>query len=227
MRKLTLTPAHIARVHRAVVDNGVFPGFELQTDADYESWVSQIIQSHPDPTSPTQVFAYGSLIWKAEVEHVAEHRGLVRGWHRTFCFHVPRYRGTPEKPGLMMALDRGGQCQGIVYTLPRENLEAQLGRLFRREFTAKPITNMPRWISVQTASGRTPALTFVVNRASPLYAGRLSPEAVAEVLAHACGHMGTGAEYLLNTISHLEAKGIHDSNLWRLQRLVAERIGLE
>jgi cation transport protein ChaC len=224
---MTLTAAHVARVHKAVEDSGVFPGFEAQTDADYESWVSQIIQSHPDPGSPTRVFAYGSLIWKAEAEPVAEQRGMVHGWHRTFCFHVPRYRGTPERPGLMMALDRGGQCQGIVYTLPRENLEAQVGRLFRREFTAKPITNMPRWITVRTVSGPIPALTFVVNRGSPLHAGRLSLEAVADVLAHACGHVGTGAEYLLNTVSHLEAKGIHDSNLWRLQRLVAERINLE
>jgi cation transport protein ChaC len=63
-----------------------------------------------------------------------------------------------------------------------------------------------------------------MNRASPLYAGRQSLEAVADVLARACGHGGTGAEYLLNTVSHLEAKGIRDSNLWRLQRLVAERI---
>ena len=83
---------------------------------------------------------------------------------------------------------------------------------------------MPRWISVQTASGSIPALTFVINRVSPVYAGRLSLEEVAEVLARSCGQWGTGAEYLLNTVSHLEAKGIRDSNLWRLQQLVAERI---
>jgi cation transport protein ChaC len=83
---------------------------------------------------------------------------------------------------------------------------------------------MPRWITVETASGPVTALTFVMNRASPLYAGRLSLDAVADVLARACGHWGTGAEYLLNTVSHLEAKGIDDRNLWRLQRLVGERI---
>lgn len=75
-----------------------------------------------------------------------------------------------------------------------------------------------------TASGPVSALTFVMNRASPLYAGRLAPEAVADILAVACGHWGTGAEYLMNTVSSLENKGIHDSNLWRLQHLVAERI---
>jgi cation transport protein ChaC len=83
---------------------------------------------------------------------------------------------------------------------------------------------MPRWITVQTTEGPVHALAFVVNRASPIYTGRLAPEEVAAVLARACGHWGTGAEYLLNTVIHLEAKGIHDTALWRLQRLVAERI---
>ena len=63
-----------------------------------------------------------------------------------------------------------------------------------------------------------------MNRASPLYTGNLSLEAVADVLAQACGHLGSGAEYLLNTVTHLEAKGIRDGNLWRLQALVAQRI---
>ena len=223
--KISLTQAHIARVHRLVEPDGSpIPGFEPQTDADYAAWVNRIIQSHPAPARPTRVFAYGSLIWKPEIEHVDEQRGSARGWHRAFCFRMLRYRGTPEQPGLMMALDRGGQCQGVLYTLPEVNLEGQLERLFRREFTLKPVNSMPRWISVQTPSGSIPALTFVINRVSPVYAGRLSLEEVAEVLARSCGQWGTGAEYLLNTVSHLEAKGIRDSNLWRLQRLVAERI---
>jgi cation transport protein ChaC len=124
----------------------------------------------------------------------------------------------------MMALDRGGQCAGVLLDLPSGNIEGQLDKLFRREFTAKPINSMPRWITVEVPSGRVSALTFVMNRASPLYAGRLPLEEVADVLARACGHWGTGGEYLLNTVSHLEAKGIHDSNLWKLQRLVAEKI---
>jgi cation transport protein ChaC len=124
----------------------------------------------------------------------------------------------------MMALDRGGQCRGVLYELPKNDLEGQFGKLFRREFKYKPANSMPHWITVETASSRTPALTFVMNRASPLYTGNLSLEAVADVLAQACGHLGSGAEYLLNTVTHLEAKGIRDGNLWRLQALVAQRI---
>lgn len=224
MRKLTLTADHVARVHKVVQDQGLTPGAELHTDADYDSWVKQMIRTHPAPKAPTRLFAYGSLIWKPEIEHIGEQLGAARGWHRAFCFRMTRFRGTPEQPGLMMALDRGGQCRGVLYDLPRDNLESQFGKLFRREFTYKPANSMPRWITVETASGAIPALTFVMNRASPLYAGRQSLEAVADVLARACGHWGTGAEYLLNTVSHLESKGMRDSNLWRLQRLVAERI---
>ncbi|MDK1491610.1 gamma-glutamylcyclotransferase [Sinorhizobium sp. 7-81] len=221
---LSLTPAHVAQVHKTIVDKGVEPGVELHSDADYDDWVKRMIRNHPAPGSPTRLFAYGSLIWKPEIEHVAEEIGVARGWHRSFCFRMTRFRGTPDLPGLMMALDRGGQCRGLLYELPKDNLEGQLGKLFRREFTYKPPNSMPRWITVETAFGRTPALAFVMNRASPLYAGSLSLEAVAEVLACACGHVGSGAEYLLNTVTHLEDRGIRDRNLWRLQALVAECI---
>ena len=223
-RTLSLTSDHIARVHRPIDDQGLAPGAELHSDADYEGWVERIIRSHPAPTAPTSLFAYGSLIWKPELEHVGEQLGVARGWHRAFCFRITRFRGTPEQPGLMMALDRGGQCQGVLYELPQRNLEGQFGKLFRREFTYKPANSIPRWIKVETASGAIPALTFVMNRASPRYVRGLSPDSVAYVLARACGHWGTGAEYLLNTVTHLEKRGIRDGNLWRLQALVAEQI---
>lgn len=223
-RPMSLTPAHIARVHRVVEDAGPAPGVAQQTDADYADWVGRILEGHPDPSQPTRLFAYGSLIWKPEGDYTLDRPGVARGWHRAFCLRTHRFRGTPEVPGLMMALDRGGKCRGILYTLPEDDLEGQLHRLFRREFTVKPINSMPRWLVVQTDAGPVSALGFVMNRASPYYAGRLPPEEVAQVLARACGHWGTGAEYLMNTVQHLEAHGIRDSGLWRLQRLVAQAI---
>ena len=99
-----------------------------------------------------------------------------------------------------------------------------LDRLFRREFTVKPINSMPKWITVQTEAGPETALTFVMNRASPAYTGRIALADQAAMLSRACGHWGSGAEYLMNTVTHLEARGIHDSTLWRLQRLVADQI---
>jgi cation transport protein ChaC len=126
----------------------------------------------------------------------------------------------------MMALDRGGQCQGILYRLPGKTLEVQLGKLFRREFTVKPQNSEPRWINVEANQGTVRAIAFVMNRQAPAYVGRLAAEEVADILSKSCGHWGSGAEYLHNTVTHLEEQGIRDRNLWRLQALVAERINL-
>jgi glutathione-specific gamma-glutamylcyclotransferase len=228
-RHMVLTPDLVARVHRVVEDSGPLPGLAYHSEEDYDGAVQEMLVSHPRGED-LWLFAYGSLIWKPEVEHVEERLGTARGWHRSFCLRLIRWRGTREQPGLMMALDRGGQCKGVLYRLPKETLEAQLGKLFRREMSVKPPNNMPRWIRVDTPVGpgqdRGPvrALAFVMNRESRFYAGRLPPEEIADLLARACGHWGSCAEYLHNTVSHLEERGIRDRNLWRLQRLVAERI---
>lgn len=224
-RMLSLTPAHVALVHRKVEDIGPPPGQEIQTDSDYAEWVSRIAASQSRKDKPLHLFAYGSLIWRPEIEHVGEARGVLRGWHRSFCLRQYRFRGTPESPGLMLALDEGGECEGVIFELPSGDLEQQLDRLFRREFTVKPNTYTPCWMTVDTEAGPIEVLVFVMNRLSSLYAGNLAVENVAATLAKSCGHLGTGAEYLLNTVVQLEQRGIHDPYLWRLQELVAECIG--
>lgn len=224
-RVLSLTAAHVARVHRVIADAGPPPGQQSQSDVDYAKWVADMIASHPAPDEPTWLFAYGSLIWRPEIAHVGEQGAVLHGWHRSFCLRQLRFRGSPDFPGLMMSLDEGGQCQGVLFELPRENLAAQLDRLFRREFTVKPNTNTPRWLTVETDRGPVAALAFVMNRLSPLYCGKMPLEDVADVLARSCGHLGTGAEYLLNTVTELEARGMHDEGLWQLQELVSRRIG--
>lgn len=224
-RILSLTAAHVALVHREIEDAGPPVGQQTQTDQDYAEWVSRMIASHPTPNKPTQLFAYGSLIWRPEIAHVGERSGVLNGWHRSFCLRQLRFRATPDSPGLMMSLDEGGECEGVLFELPNEDLETQFDRLFRREFTVKPNTNMPCWVTVQADSGPVEALAFVMSRSSPLYAGGVPLEEIADILARSCGHLGTGAEYLLNTVTQLEARGLHDPGLWRLQELVAKRIG--
>jgi cation transport protein ChaC len=223
-RAMSLTPDHIARIHREVKDPGPTQGVEQQTDADYAEWVRKTLADAPVSDGTIQLFAYGSLIWKPEIEHRAEQPGIARGWHRSFCLRMHRFRATLDQPGLMMALDRGGQCRGVLYELPADDPARLLDQLFRREFTVKPINSMPRWLTVDTGTGPVRALGFVMNRASPYYAGRLPADEVARTLARACGHWGTGAEYLLNTVTQLEARGVRDSGLWHLQALVAAEI---
>jgi cation transport protein ChaC len=220
---MALTPDLVARVHQVLEDPGPDPHSAYHTDHDYDAVVQALLASHPGGPD-TWLFAYGSLIWKPVIEHVEARKGIARGWHRSFCFRIQRFRGTKEQPGLMMSLDRGGQCEGVLLRIAPENLEAQLGKLVRREMTVKPPNNNPRWIAVDTKQGPRRAIAFTMDRQSRFYTGRLSPEAVADVVARACGHWGSCAEYLHNTVARLEEHGIHDRSLWRLQALVAEQI---
>jgi len=221
-RQMALTADLVARTARVVEDAGPSPGAVYLTEEDYELAVRDILVQAP--REDVWLFGYGSLLWKPAFEYVESRIATVRGWHRSFCIRVARFRGTRDLPGLMMALDRGGQCRGKVFRIPADQAVENLKALFRRELVVKPPGTPPRWLMARTNEGPLPAIGFVVDRRSPFYAGGLAPEEVADIVARAAGHWGSCAEYLRNTVSHLEALGIHDRNLWRLQALVAERV---
>ena len=224
-KTMRLTAEHVARVHRHIPDPGpqLLEGFRPATDADYEAMVAQMLETAPE--GPFWLFGYGSLIWKPETEYVERRVALARGWHRRFCLGWDhRFRGNVEQPGVMLALDRGGQCKGVAFRLPAETLEENLHKLIRREMSMVPSAFPPRWIETVTEAGPVRALAFAMNRNSGRYIAGLSDEALADILATACGFRGSMAEYLHATVAHLEGLGIRDRNLWTLQELVAERI---
>jgi glutathione-specific gamma-glutamylcyclotransferase len=107
---MTLTPDLVARVHRVLEDAGPDPTWVYHVDEDYDAVVQNLLASHPGGPD-TWLFAYGSLIWEPEIEHVETRKGTARGWHRSFCFRIMRFRGTQEQPGLMMSLDRGASAR--------------------------------------------------------------------------------------------------------------------
>jgi cation transport protein ChaC len=217
-----LTPELVAKIQRIEPDEGPRPHLQQMADADYREHTQALLDELGE--APLRVFAYGSLIWKAEFEYVQQTRATLRGWHRAFCMKIERWRGTRQQPGLMMALDRGGSCTGVVYELPNKDHGAQLERLLRREMTNLPPTNVPTWLQVESQGKKIRALAFISSRTGHSYQGKLALEEVATILSRAAGHWGSGAEYLFNTVSHLEQLGIHDRNLWQLQKLVAEEI---
>lgn len=222
---MRLSERHVACLARAIPDPGLLllPGFRPALDADYDALVAELIGSAP--ADGFWVFAYGSLIWNPDFDFTKQRVALARGWHRRFCLGWDyRYRGNPEQPGLMLALDRGGQCRGVVFRLPDATLEANLHRLLRREMSMVPSAFPARWITVATEAGPLRALTFAMNRNSGRYIADLDEAAMVGMLATACGFRGSMAEYLFSTVRQLEALGIHDRHLWRMQELVAERI---
>jgi cation transport protein ChaC len=217
-----LTDAHIRLVHREVVDPGAWPGLEHFTEEQYDEHLAAFLQDRPQGS--IGVFAYGSLIWRPVFEPTAVLRATALGWHRAFTLRLKRFRGTPECPGLMMQIDRGETCEGVLQVVPPDREWEILSDLWRREMTVRPPGNCPNWIDVEVEGKLRRAIAFTANPESQNYAGVLSVEEVAKCLAECCGHWGTGAEYLLQTLVALERVGIHDPHLWELQEHVAELI---
>jgi cation transport protein ChaC len=164
------------------------------------------------------VFAYGSLIWKPEFDFDRRVPARVWGYHRKLCLRSMVYRGTPECPGLVAGLDRGGSCAGIAYRLPRAGLTVQLERLWQREMFMG--SYLPRWFDALRldGGGRVPALAFVMRRTAPHYCGGLSEAELIDILHRARGRYGTSMEYLQRTVAALRAEGLRDPHLERLLR---------
>jgi cation transport protein ChaC len=219
---LRLTEELVRCVHRDIPDQGYDSGTEVFSESDYDAHLEDFLRERPP--GALHVFAYGSLIWKPAFEHAGSTRAVAQGWRRSFCLRIKRFRGTSEQPGLMMALDRGGRCEGFLQRLHEGRERGELAKLWRREMTMKPPGNMPRWISVEGPQGPVTAIAFTVNQERPNYAGNLGMEEIADILSVACGHWGSCAEYLRQTVLALAAAGIRDEYLWRLQEMVAERI---
>ncbi len=226
-RLMALTERHVALLQPPAVDEALPPppaGMVMATREDHLATIERLLAEEPE-AGEVWFFAYGSLIWKPACEFVEMRTGLVRGWHRSFCLGWNnRHRGSDKAPGLMLALDRGGACKGVLYRIPANAVQDNLVKLFEREMGWKPSPFPPRWVNVQSGERTIRALTFCIDRNSGRYVSGLSVDQIADVLATAVGSRGSMAEYLFATVSHLETLGIHDPHLWQLQTLVAARI---
>jgi len=221
-QEMSLTPRHVALTLRPQPDLGPEPGWTPLSEDEINALARRVHAECGD--EPLWVFAYGSLIWKPEFDAVDHLRATAFGWHRSFCLKMTRWRGSPEQPGLMMALERGGRCDGVIYRLPDEERALHVRRMIQREIRFRENVAMARWIRVHTAAGRIRVLVFWAGPTGERILSRLPLEDVARIVARACGPAGSCAEYLFNTVTHLEDYGIRDRRLWRLQELVAQEI---
>jgi cation transport protein ChaC len=222
-RQMSLTPELVALSFREEKEIG-FPSDWVQLTEDDQYAIAERLLEEAG-SDPIWIFGYGSLIWKPEFETVEHRRATAVGWHRSFCLEMTSWRGTPEVPGLMMALDRGGRCDGVAFRLSGERRRTELLKTVQREILFQRDVGMVRWVQLQTPTGKLRALVFWAGPApGDGIALKLPLDVVAKRLAHACGYAGSCAEYLYNTVVHLEAFGIRDRNLWQLQALVAQEL---
>jgi cation transport protein ChaC len=220
-RKMRLTEAHVALLPARVDNPGHMwlGGDAERPDSYYAATAAALIEALP-PDGEMWLFAFGSLLWNKRFTSDAERPGLVRGWHRDFCLGPDtHFRGNPSAPGYTLSLDRGGQCKGMVYRLPREGLAANIEGLLRKE---PPFP--PRWLTVITTPGPVRAFSFTHPGKGIGYAGHLPDEVVADALARSVGILGSMAQYVYLTAMHLEQLGLCDDRMWRMQEMVAERI---
>jgi cation transport protein ChaC len=166
------------------------------------------------------IFGYGSLMWNPGFPHCEHEAALLHGWHRSFCVYSHNYRGTPEKPGLVLGLDRGGSCRGMAFRVSVPDIATAMAYLWEREM--KGGVYELREVELRLGRRAVTARTFVVRRQHKNYAGRLSVDETARLILQGIGARGHCREYLCNTVRRLEELGLVDGPLHRLEVAVKE-----
>jgi cation transport protein ChaC len=166
------------------------------------------------------VFGYGSLMWRPGFAHTETSRARLFGFRRSLCVWSHVYRGTPERRGLVLGLDRGGSCVGLAFRVPHELRDEVLAYLRDRELVTG--VYLERMLPIRLEGGETvAAVAYIVDRGHEQYAGNLDEPTAAGIVSGAVGQAGQNEEYVLNTIAHLKALGIRDHWLEEVGRLVS------
>lgn len=168
------------------------------------------------------LFGYGSLMWNPCIEYLDRQPALLHGYHRSFCLSTVTGRGTPEQPGLMLALKPGGACRGIAFRIDPALAETEFDIVWNREMVSGAY--MAKVVTLRTPLGPRRAATFVVNRENPRYRPHIDPEQEVHMIARAEGWLGRCADYLFSTVEHLDELGVGDGPMHDLCRRVRARL---
>lgn len=209
-----------------------FPNISLASEEALKVSIQHMLDTRPEEAAQqggVYLFAYGSLIWNPCVEVDDRKTARLYGYHRDFCLELTHGRGSPEHPGLMLALKQGGSCRGVAIHMPESNLAEELLLVWRREMLTKAY--YPRWVKLATddqeanQNGRLWAIVFVANTHHERYVTDLTEETVIHKLKTGYGVLGSCQEYLANTIHDLRSLNIHDRKLEQLAaRVEASRV---
>lgn len=199
---------------------GLPPGTRIRSEAELRTSLEGMLEAHDDGRD-VHVFGYGSLMWNPAFEFSESVRARVLGWHRRFCLRLLIARGTPSVPGAMLALDRGGSCDGVLFRIPAAKAFAELQLLWKREMATGAYE--AKWLGVRVGDRQVRALTFAVNRAHERYIGGLPIEQIAHMICAAQGALGTNRAYFDDMLRSLAAMGVKDAGMERLRRTIEAR----
>ena len=174
-------------------------------------------------TEPVWIFAYGSLMWDPRFDFDIAEPAKIFGYHRRFCVYSHIYRGTPENPGLVFGLDRGGSCKGRAFRISPPAARKALSAVWDREMIYG--VYLARDVYAKINNARVLCRTFVVNPNHEQYAGHLSNIQIAKIIIGANGKAGPNKAYLQNTLNQLQTLGFSDPGVWRIQHAVQRLLG--
>jgi cation transport protein ChaC len=167
------------------------------------------------------VFGYGSLMWRPGFEFIAQAQARLIGEHRALCVYSFDHRGTPEKPGLVLGLDRGGACRGIAFRVAAKRRSDTVEYLRSREQTTNVYREVVRSVWLENeARQRVSALAYVVDRGHVQYAGRLSLTEQLRYVHQGHGRSGNNRDYVLSTVASIEKQGFRDPQLHQLAMML-------
>jgi cation transport protein ChaC len=211
---LTRSDLEAGRLRQLILQ--VNPDFHPLTEAELQASLQQTLQQNSG--DEVWLFAYGSLIWNPIVQFAERQTGIIHGYHRRFCLWTPLGRGTPDNPGLVLGLDHGGSCKGIIYRIAADVVEPELLLVWRREMIVG--SYIPRWVKVSSNGRVIYAIAFVVNKQHRSYVGNAPQDLIIQHLATAAGVLGSCTDYLNQTVASLAEVKIYDRGLLLLQQQV-------
>ena len=173
--------------------------------------------SNEHETGDLWVFGYGSLMWRPGFDALERVPARLMGLHRALCVFSFVHRGTPEKPGLVLGLDRGGMCRGIAFRVVAAKRDSTIAYLRGREQVTSVYLETMRRIELEDEARRqVRALTYIVDRGHVQYAGRLSVEQSVHYVRQGHGRSGNNRDYVVETVRALEALGYRETDLHRI-----------
>ncbi len=181
--------------------------------------MADLIDAHKN--ADLWVFGYGSLMWRPGFDFLERVPARLIGLHRALCVYSFVHRGTPERPGLVLGLDRGGMCRGIAFRVAAAARAKTIAYLRAREQVTTVYLETMRRIELEDEARRqVRALCFIVDRRHAQYAGRLTLADCVHHVRQGHGRSGPNRDYVLETVHALEALGYRETDL----HLIAERL---
>jgi glutathione-specific gamma-glutamylcyclotransferase len=167
------------------------------------------------------IFGYGSLMWDPGFTPVETRRARLSGYARSFCLRSIQHRGTAARPGLVLGLDEEAEaaCWGLALRVAGQDHDEVLAYLRARELVTDAYREAVLPLALEDGP-EVPALAYVMRRDHWQYAGGLSLDEQARMIASAVGGRGANADYLFNTAAHLAEIGLPDAELDRLAGMV-------